>query len=156
MEKHNQELRECLESATTRTAIETIDRVKQIETRGNVEVNLRNGDVTILRPLEFVPRSTKQEPTAEFADVQVDTRVIVDVAELATIFAVPFEIQGHTKGQVNDFFHKLAVSRAELIKKHLIAQGVAEELMTPIGLPGETGVNMACVIINFDIFPDND
>merc|ERR1712050_419415 len=75
MEKHNQELRECLQSATTRTAIETIDRVKQIETRGNVEVNLRNGDVTIMKPLEFVPRTAKMEPTAEFVDAVTAGRI---------------------------------------------------------------------------------
>jgi hypothetical protein len=141
--------------AESRSGVNVINRIKQIEKHGNVTVNLDNGDVDMLKPLEFVPRNQGGEPTAEFAQITQATSVIDDISDLQRLFNVKVEVEGHTKGD-SPFFEKLASNRSMLIKDHLVANGTNPRLIETKSLPGLKGLNRPCVIVRLDIFPDND
>merc|ERR1719313_2554328 len=85
-----------LERCMELSAVECVKQVKSIESRGNIRCNLRNGDVDLLRPLDFVPRRNKEEPIAEYVDLNIAEPVIQDLAELAKMFHVPMVVEGHT------------------------------------------------------------
>jgi len=142
--------------ASIRPALDLIDRIKTIEARGNVKVDLGNGDVDILKPISFQGRNKNQKPTAEFLDMGLVNTILFDIAEVANMFSVPMEIQGHTGGEDCAFSQALSLNRAELILDHLAIRGVEKRLMTPKGYPGPTGLNKACVVVSLDIFPDTD
>merc|ERR1712070_95017 len=88
------------------------DAIQVVEQRGNIQVDLRQGRVTILKSLEFDLRTTKEEPTAVFSDPCQAQAICKDLAEVANIFGCSVLIEGHTRGGEGEFWQKLAENRA--------------------------------------------
>lgn len=145
-----------MQQMSCRTGMDIINKIKEIERHGNISVNLKNGDVEMVRALEFVPRSSKQEPSAEFADQRVATGIIEDLVSIQKLFYVNMVVEGHTRGSDAHFFQMLADNRAHLIKDHIVSSGVSAKFISPKGFPGPKGLNRPCVVIRLDIFPDNN
>jgi len=148
-----------LQAAQRTTALDLILEVKNIEARKNIRVNLKNGDVDLLKAMDFKPRRQSEGPIAEFVNLQAAEPVLHDVAELLRIFPVPITVEGHTnqaKGMSDEFLQELAKRRAEEVIKQLESKGVSRELMHAKALHGKTGANKACVDIKLDIFPEHD
>jgi len=139
--------------ASMRPTLDLINRLKAIEDRGNVAVSIETGVVEILKDINFVPRTRQQKPTAQFAEIEIVNPILHDIAEIAYMCSVPVEVQGHTAGSSCNFSRELSQKRAELIVEHLGARGVEKRLMSAVGMPGEKGLNKACVVIKLDIFP---
>jgi len=137
-------------------AADTLQHIKDIQLRGNIKVDLNNGDVAILKSMDFVPRRVNEKPDAQFVDILAVDLVLRDLADLGKIFEVPMVIEGHTRGSSSDFWEQLAINRAKLVMNSLESKGIKRALMSAVGLPGKKGVNKACVIIRFDIFPNTD
>lgn len=144
-----------LATESSQSPVDLIRRVKQIESKGRVLVDLTKGDVESVKPIEFVSKTQHEDPTAEFVDGGSVDPVLSDFCEIANMFNVPIEIQGHTAGGSCEFSQKLALNRAQLIVERLIALGVEQRLLTARGFPGETGKNTACVVVKLDMFEDD-
>merc|ERR1719506_1778687 len=112
-----------------RPGLDLILHLKHIEARGNIKVDMDSGDVTIMKPVDFKKKKQGQDPTAEFADLGVVAPILNDVAEIAVMFRVPMEVQGHTAGANCAFSRNLSQKRADLIIEHLAARGVERRLM---------------------------
>mmetsp|Transcript_54103 Transcript_54103/g.124013 ORF Transcript_54103/g.124013 Transcript_54103/m.124013 type:complete len:620 (+) Transcript_54103:20-1879(+) len=138
-----------------------VSRIKEIERRGNVAVDLRNGDVTLLKDIPFAARKPGESPpSAEFTDVEGTQMILADVAELQQLFAVKLTVEGHThsagKGNA-DYWQKLAQGRADEIKNFIARVfHIDDSFLDSVGLPGDLGLNQARSIIRLDIFPDDD
>lgn len=145
-------LREGAKAAVTAEIVSTL---KQIEHRGNIKVDLNNGDVEILRAMEFVPRKISEEPSAVLVDFKASEPVLDDIVQIWQIFPVAMVIEGHTKatGGSAEWAQKLAYNRAAMIMQNLQGKGIKKELMTAQGMPGTKGMNRPCVNIKLDIFP---
>lgn len=133
----------------SRSAVDLIARLKHIEASGRISVDMNNGQIEILKPLEFVARTKGPNPTAELADMSSADPILADVAEIATILSVPIEIQVHTAKSPN----QLAQSQAELIMEQLILRGVERRLITSTGhIVGSDGK----IVVKLDLVGDID
>jgi len=112
-----------------------------IEERGNVQVNFESGDIHLVRPLSFAPRTTREKPTAAFTSPAVADAICTDLAEVMTLFGCPVTVEGHTKGGEGDFWQMLADERARVVVDRMVAAGADPANITPFGRPGTTGQN---------------
>lgn len=112
-----------------------------VEQRGNIRVNHSTGHVQLLRNIAFHPRTTKDEPTAIFRDVNQADAICRDLAEVSNIFNCPMTIEGHTKGGESDFWQTLANRRAVLVAEKMMEFGAIPENLETRGLPGRMGKN---------------
>lgn len=133
-----------------------VEKIRDIERRGNVTIDLKNGDVDIIRGLDFKPRKTTETPDAEFSDYEKGDATLQDVAELVKMFDVPLVVEGHSKGGENEFWQQLASNRSRYVMDKLIEFGIPKGHIIAKGLPGKKGRNKACIVIRLDIFPGFD
>jgi hypothetical protein len=131
------------------TPIKTATRL--VEQRGNVRVDHETGHVTILRPLRFEPRTTKDRPTAVFLDLDIAEGVCKDLAELSNIFGCPMTIEGHTKGGESQFWQQLADNRASIVTQLMIDFGADPNFLRARGKPGRLGKNEVRTEVMMDI-----
>jgi len=122
-----------------------------VEQRGNLRVNHESGHVQLLRPIGFMPRTTKEEPTAVFKDVAAADSICRDLAEVSNIFCCPMTIEGHTKGGESDFWQTLANRRASLVADKMIEFGASADMLVTRGLPGKQGKNEVRTEVFMDI-----
>eukprot|EP00746_Dinoflagellata_sp_MGD_P133951 gnl/MRDRNA2_/MRDRNA2_67730_c0_seq2.p1 gnl/MRDRNA2_/MRDRNA2_67730_c0~~gnl/MRDRNA2_/MRDRNA2_67730_c0_seq2.p1 ORF type:complete len:669 (+),score=140.68 gnl/MRDRNA2_/MRDRNA2_67730_c0_seq2:64-2070(+) len=140
------------------TPKQVLVELKRIEAKGNLSINLNNGDVEV-HNIPFVPKKPPNTPTADFVSMENAERVLADIAEIDTLFQVPLRIEGHTryvKSGTSEYWQDLADNRARKIGSVLQKMGIPEEQMTCVGLPGHQGMNKAGVMVKFDIFPELD
>lgn len=132
--------------------------LRNLEHRGNVRVNRETGQITLLRRLEFQPRTTKDEPTAAFRDVGTAESICKDLAELSTIFRRDMTIEGHTKGGEGEFWQTVANGRARIVAETMIDFGANPNLLHTRGLPGRLGKNEVRTEVFMDLrnFKDED
>jgi len=139
--------------------VDQLRQVSLIQARGNTELNLNNGDVTLLRPIKFVTKSPGELPIGEFENESEANQVISDIAALWKIFQVDLNVEGHSRdiGQGNDdFWQSLTDNRAALCVPKLHGLGVPLEMVHTTGKPGKKGLNKAALVLKLDIFPDID
>jgi outer membrane protein OmpA-like peptidoglycan-associated protein len=132
--------------------------LKRIEAKGNLSINLNNGDVEV-HNIPFVPKKPPNIPTADFVSLEKAEKVLTDIAEIDSLFQVPLRIEGHTryvKGGPPEYWQDLADNRAHAISDVLHKMGIPQDQMTCVGLPGHKGMNKAGVMVKFDIFPELD
>lgn len=160
LEQRMQEKDEQLSSKIVDSGVELLKNIINIESRGNISVNMRNGDVEILKPVEFKPVKVTETPAARFLNEQHAERCIRDISDVAKLFSnVPVMVEGHTKTNPNgsqSFWESLAHNRAEIAYSKLVENGVEPERVKYRGFVGKEGQNRACVTIHLDIFPDID
>mmetsp|Transcript_41478 Transcript_41478/g.73553 ORF Transcript_41478/g.73553 Transcript_41478/m.73553 type:complete len:394 (-) Transcript_41478:180-1361(-) len=125
--------------------------VQRVEARGNIRVNHQTGQVSLLHSIQFQPRTTRDPPTAIFANPEVANEICRDLAEIANLFNCPMTIEGHTKGGESEFWHQLANDRARIVVDLMLAHGARGELLTARGRPGKLGNNEAKTKVFMDI-----
>eukprot|EP00434_Breviolum_minutum_P020786 symbB.v1.2.018334.t1/scaffold1417.1/size119926/8 len=131
--------------------------VSEITRRGNLEINLNNGDVKLKRRIVFKKRNPGDSPTAEFENEQESMDVLRDIAELWQMLPVPVVVEGHTKdigAGTDQFWQDVANSRAALCAATLGMMGVDLGQIVAVGKPGKSGLNKATLVVHFDVFPD--
>eukprot|EP00929_Paragymnodinium_shiwhaense_P073504 TRINITY_DN37475_c0_g1_i3.p1 TRINITY_DN37475_c0_g1~~TRINITY_DN37475_c0_g1_i3.p1 ORF type:complete len:402 (+),score=62.92 TRINITY_DN37475_c0_g1_i3:53-1258(+) len=126
---------------------ETERRVREVELNGNIEVDLRNGRINVLRPIEFVPRRKTDLPTADLADPSSAQRILDDIASVQKLFNQHVIVEGHTRGGESEFWQVLADDRARLVGDALEAVGVPRKQISTRGLPGKLGMNKVDVVV---------
>lgn len=125
--------------------------VRMVENRGNIRVSHATGQVSLLRRLDFQPRTTKEEPSAVFRDPDVAEAICKDLAEISSIFNCPMTIEGHTKGGESEFWQTLANRRARIVAELMIDFGAEPSLLHTCGLPGRHGKNAVDTEVHMDI-----
>lgn len=125
--------------------------VRMVENRGNIRVSHATGQVSLLRRLDFQPRTTKEEPSAVFRDPDVAEAICKDLAEISSIFNCPMTIEGHTKGGESEFWQTLANRRARIVAELMIDFGAEPSLLHTCGLPGRHGKNAVDTEVYMDI-----
>jgi len=125
--------------------------VKMIEARGNIRVNHQTGHVTLVRKIDFMPRTTKDKPIAIFRDIAVAEAICRDIAEVCNLFGCPMTIEGHTKGGESDFWKTLAGDRASKVAELMIEFGANGKLLRTKGLPGRMGKNEVRTEVYMDV-----
>jgi len=125
--------------------------VRMVENRGNIRVSHATGQVSLLRRLDFQPRTTKEEPSAVFRDPDVAEAICKDLAEISSIFNCPMTIEGHTKGGESEFWQTLANRRARIVAELMIDFGAEPALLHTCGLPGRHGKNAVDTEVHMDI-----
>lgn len=132
-----------------------LNLLKDVEKRGNVSIDLKTGDVEVLREIPFVARKSNEEPIAEFSDSDVAKSIIRDIKDVWSVVPVEMCVEGHTKGGETAFWQSLADNRATLIVSILRDLGVDPKFVKSKGLPGRRGKNKVGVVVKLDIFPDD-
>merc|ERR1712032_482802 len=132
-------------------------RLKELDARGNVRVNRHTGDVQ-LSPIPFVA-AKPGEAEANFVDSSAADRVLLDVAELFSIFDGPVQVEAHIKpgkGGKPDFWKQVANNQADLIRQRLEASGAPAERIDAVGLAGKKGLNLDAIVIKLNkaLFPE--
>lgn len=125
--------------------------VKMIERRGNIRVNHQTGHVQLQRQIQFQPRTTKDEPTAVFRDLDAADAICRDLAEISSLFGCPMTVEGHTKGGESDFWLTLANDRSRVVAEKMIEFGAPAHLLHTQGLPGRMGKNNVCTEVYMDV-----
>jgi outer membrane protein OmpA-like peptidoglycan-associated protein len=119
-----------------------------IELRGNIQVNFDTGDVRLLRPINFQPRTTKDTPSAVFTQADVASAICRDLAEVMKLFDCPIEVEGHTKGGEGEFWQTLANERARVVVEKMVEFGAAAGKISSRGKPGTLGLNETRTIVH--------
>merc|ERR1712232_999196 len=127
------------------------EKVRVIESRGNVKVDGITGHVNLVRPLVFADRTTNDEPVAVFKEPDVASQTCKDLAELSTYFNAPIHIEGHTRGGTSQFWQTLAEDRARIVAELMVRNGADPNMITTAGLPGANGLNETQTVVYFDI-----
>jgi len=130
--------------------------VRQVELRGNIQVNHTNGHVVILRALDFAPRKMSDEPIAIFRNADVAKEVCRDLADIVKLYNCTMYIEGHTKGGETEFWQLLAKRRAQKVAETMIEFGAEECLLRTKGLPGRLEKNEVRTVIFMDIHQIED
>lgn len=117
--------RQNLTRAQTVSMKNSMKRLKELESRGNIKINRQTGAVTLPRAMEFLQCMPNEEPTGRFANETAAMETLQDVACLAGIFEVAWmelEIRVKTvKGGSQDFFGRLATAQADLVREQFEA-----------------------------------
>lgn len=122
-----------------------------IELRGNVQVNFDTGDVKLLRPISFQPRTTKDTPVATFTQPEIANSICQDLAEVMKLFDCPIEVEGHTKGGEGEFWQTLANERARVVVQKMVEFGAPANKITSRGRPGTLGLNETRTVVHLNL-----
>eukprot|EP00746_Dinoflagellata_sp_MGD_P088042 gnl/MRDRNA2_/MRDRNA2_34875_c0_seq1.p1 gnl/MRDRNA2_/MRDRNA2_34875_c0~~gnl/MRDRNA2_/MRDRNA2_34875_c0_seq1.p1 ORF type:complete len:324 (+),score=57.12 gnl/MRDRNA2_/MRDRNA2_34875_c0_seq1:170-1141(+) len=126
-----------------------------IEMRGNIQVNFDTGDVQLLRPLVFQPRTTKDTPNAAFTQPGVASAICQDIAEVMKLFDCSIEVEGHTKGGEGEFWQTLANERARVVVEKMVEFGANADKITSRGKPGTLGLNETRTVVHMLLSADS-
>lgn len=141
-----------LRALNTAPTLKLAQRIREIESHGNISLNLHSGEVGFLRPLQFASRRTSEEPST-FADPDVAQGVMRDLANLAIALASDVTIQGRASGgsDASGPHQSVAASRARFVKDQLASLGVDRKRLLAKGLTADLGGNRAAVSVKFDL-----
>merc|ERR1712046_177305 len=122
-----------------------------IEQRGNVQVNFDTGDIHLIRPINFAPRTTRDQPTAEFTQPEIAGAICSDLASIQCLFECPVTVEGHTKGGEGDFWQRLAEERARVVVEKMVENGADFKKIASRGLPGTLGLNETVTKVKLEL-----
>lgn len=122
-----------------------------IESRGNIQVNFDTGDVRLLRPITFQPRTTKDTPTAIFTQPDLANAICQDLSEVMKLFDCPIQVEGHTKGGESEFWQTLADARARVVVGKMVEFGADRDKITSCGRPGNLGLNETRTVVHLNL-----
>jgi len=125
-----------------------------IESRGNVQVDMDTGNVRFLRTINFVPKTTNDEPKAELISPETAIAICRDIAEVQQLFHCPLDVQGHTKGGEGPFWQTLANERARIIVEQIATNNVNRSMIKASGLPGKLGMNETRTVVHVFLHGD--
>jgi len=146
------DMHRLLDASCTAPARSALASIKEVEGRGNLRLDIRSGQMELLKSIDFAGRKTSEPPGAEFKSLEVAESVLRDVAEVVTMFNAPFEIEAHTataKSGSPAYWEEVTNCRAQLVRSQLQSLGVSKATMITKGLPGKKGLNRHCVILRF-------
>jgi hypothetical protein len=123
-------------------------KLREIESRGNVQVDMQTGHVRFLNTIDFVPKTTNDEPKAELVSPESAIAICKDIADVQHLFHCPIEVQGHTKGGEGAFWQTLANERARIIVEQIVENNVNRSMIKASGFPGKTGRNQTLTVVN--------
>jgi len=118
-----------------------------IEVRGNIQVDFDTGEARLVRPISFVPKTTKDVPSAEFTRADVVAGICKDIADVMNLFACPISIEGHTKGGEGEFWQTLADARAHIVVQKIVEAGGDPTKISSCGRPGKLGSNETRTVV---------
>lgn len=147
-----QSLQEEIESSTAIPASELLRKIKELEARKNIRIDLKSATVETVKNLDFEIKKTSEGPEMVFKDSRLAERVLRDIAELAMLLSAPLVVESYAKGNNPDAAAQSASSRAALVKEQLKSLGVEEELMGTKGVAGNKNSKGPSLIIRFDVF----
>jgi len=123
----------------------------RVEARGNVQVDFDMGLIRLVNPISFTPKTTRDEPKAEFSRPEVAVAICRDLAEVAVLFGCPMSVEGHTKGGEGEFWQTLANDRARVVVEKIVEAGGDESKITSEGKPGKLGLNESKTIVHIQM-----
>jgi len=152
-----QQTQASLKAASEVSLENCMKRLRQLDTQGNLKVNLHTGAVQVA-PIEFVAAKPGEEAAAAFADATAAERVLADVVALFTMFEGPVAVEVHLKpgkGGKPDFWQRVVDGQAELLRCQLLALGAPAERLTIVGASNPKGANAVVVRLEKDLFPED-
>lgn len=139
-----------LKEEAERIQRELLQKVREIEGRGNLQIDLQRGCAEVTKGFDF--KSKKSDDTdVRFADAAAGAQSMADLMQLQELLNVPMVVEGHINGRDGARLQILTDSRAKLVRSELIKKGMQPEHVAAKGLPGSKGVNRPCVLVRFDL-----
>ncbi|CAJ1341301.1 unnamed protein product [Effrenium voratum] len=130
----------ALRDAHRASMVNSLKRLRDIESRGNIKVDRQFGRVALARALEFVPAAPPKEKgavggPASFGDAFEAEKVLEDFLEVVAMFDAPVQVGVGCKASKSDAaaWQDLAVKRAALIRDYLVSHGRPEDSVTVLG-----------------------
>jgi len=151
------DLQETLAECRKNPAGQALQRVREIEARGNCRVDRLSGSLELLRPVEFSTRRPTESPRAELKDASLAANVLMDVAEIWNLFGGPLELQVYSRtgrGGSAAFWDQLSTLRAELLRSRLEENGVPSHFINARKVVGGKGLTTQVLMrLGRDVFP---
>lgn len=139
-----------LKEEAERIQRELLQKVREIEGRGNLQIDLQRGCAEVTKGFDF--KSKKSDDTdIRFADAAAGAQSMADLMQLQELLNVPMVVEGHINGRDGARLQVLTDCRAKLVRSELIKKGMQPECVAAKGLPGSKGVNRPCVLVRFDL-----
>ena len=147
-----------LQSAELASMLNSMKRIRDIETRGNVKLDRQFGRIVLLQQLAFLPQAppkdAKLSPTVSLADPSQAEPALDDLFDVVSMFQVPLHISISCKipkGGDTAAWQDMASKRAQILKDHLVNSGFPEE---KVQTSGAVGANEAQILLlDSTIFP---
>jgi len=147
LEKAMEAVNNSLADAKTAVAAQALRRLKDVEGRGHVRLNLGTGNIEFVRPLAFVPnKPASGQALGDLRSPEDAQPVLSDIAELMGLFRVPVMLEVSTKAPKADprsgnkepqgspaFWEAVANARCEVLVEELIRHGIGRDLLLPKG-----------------------
>jgi len=147
-----------LQTAELASMLNSMKRIREIETRGNVKLDRQFGRVALAQPLVFAPaapaKDAKQCPAVSFADPSEAESLLEDVYDVVSMFGAPLNINVSckvAKGGDNAIWQEMATKRAQAIKDYLVDSGFPEEKIQVGGFVGANEIHI--LLVDTSIFP---
>mmetsp|Transcript_33440 Transcript_33440/g.79483 ORF Transcript_33440/g.79483 Transcript_33440/m.79483 type:complete len:398 (+) Transcript_33440:3-1196(+) len=129
---------------------EQLERLEQVLSKKQVEVDEENFQLKFSKPLEFEKRHHGASPTATFKDEAQVTEMLKDLVQVLELFATAeIDIEGHTStpdAKLDAWSRELAFNRAMKVKDALEALGIRKARMKARGRPGKFGTGKSEVV----------
>ncbi|CAE7573483.1 magoh [Symbiodinium natans] len=148
-----------LETAELASLLNSMKRIRDIETKGNIKLDRQFGRIVFLQQLAFLPsvppKDAKQNPvTVALADPSQAESVLEDFADVVKMFQVPLNISISCKipkGGDTAVWQDMATKRAQVLKDYLVNNGFPED---KVQTSGAVGINETSVLLlDSSIFP---
>ena len=132
-----------LETAELASLLNSMKRIREIETNGHVKLDRQFGRIVLLQQLAFSPaappKDAKQSPPVSLADASQAEAVLDDVFEVVNMFQVPVSITislKMPKGGDTAVWQDMAAKRAQVLRNYLVDAGFPEDKVQTGGAVG--------------------
>ncbi|CAE7746850.1 AZG1 [Symbiodinium sp. CCMP2592] len=139
-----------LKEEAERIQRELLQKVREIEGRGNLQIDLQRGCAEVTKGFDFKSKKS-DDSDIRFADAAAGAQSMADLMQLQELLNVPMVVEGHINGRDGARLQVLTDCRAKLVRSELIKKGMQPECVAAKGLPGSKGVNRPCVLVRFDL-----
>uniref|UniRef100_A0A7S4UG01 Uncharacterized protein n=1 Tax=Alexandrium monilatum TaxID=311494 RepID=A0A7S4UG01_9DINO len=146
-----QSLREEMESSTAIHAPDMLRKIKELESRKNIRIDLKSAAVETVKNVGFETKKTGDGPVHAFLDARTAEKVLQDVSEFAIMLSAPMVIESYVKNGANESAVQAAVGRAGMVKEQLELLGVKSAMNTK-GLVGAKNAKPPGLVFKFDVF----
>lgn len=133
------------------------ERTERLQCHGRLVCNLQEGEIEILKGLEFVTAPTGGNHEPELKDALAAKSVIDDAASVLSFFrGVPVTVECHVRQGRGNLaqLQRITQNKANLVKQMLENEcGTLQGQIAASGVVGGKGINRACIRIIMSIWP---